>query len=306
MSKQVSANAVFAGSAAECFSPPVHPVLPPPGSARGAESPAPSDAGSSGSFAAFQRRGRSFVHHHAADWSTPSSSGSLRSAPCAIRVKQPTVSADGTLPSPSGSAPTPNSSSNGVFSCTMGRHSSGEYGDFGDLLPGSNGLGGASSPYTRGNPGAAVMLGVSSWQSGVFQGSSAGPLTTSRENCPSAASPLGMNSISSNVTSGTSGLYRSSLSRCLEMVKKLVAAVRSRNNAQLETLLADYRSMGLTQGLSERCPSTDRTALHEAVNLGSSGMVQMLLAAGSDPNVGHPKEGPPLLQVGCQQALQWW
>lgn len=40
-----------------------------------------------------------------------------------------------------------------------------------------------------------------------------------------------------------------------------------------------------------------RTPLHEAVCLGSTSMVNLLLHAGSDPNMGHPKEGSPLLQV---------
>ena len=32
-------------------------------------------------------------------------------------------------------------------------------------------------------------------------------------------------------------------------------------------------------------------------------MVTLLLDAGSDPNIGHPKEGSPLLQVRC--SLPW-
>lgn len=46
-----------------------------------------------------------------------------------------------------------------------------------------------------------------------------------------------------------------------------------------------------------------RTPLHEAVCLGSTSMVKLLLEAGSDPNMGHPKEGSPLLQVGVISVM---
>jgi hypothetical protein len=46
-----------------------------------------------------------------------------------------------------------------------------------------------------------------------------------------------------------------------------------------------------------------RTPLHEAVCLGSNSMVKMLLDAGSDPDMGHPEEGSPLLEVGGAVGL---
>lgn len=213
-----------------------------------------------------------------------------------LRVKGPTAGPDATTSESPGSARTP--SGYGAFSGHLARQDSGEYGNFGDLLSAGNSstAGGGSSPYGgRGNSGAAAMLGNTGWQNGAFQGSISGG------GAASAASPLGISSsstLSSAPSSGaTPGYGRGSLDRGYAMVKRLVAAVRSRNDAQLESVLSEYRGGG-GHLLNERSPTTDRTALHEAVNLGSVDMVHMLLAAGSDPNIGHPKEGPPLLQVG--------
>jgi len=75
----------------------------------------------------------------------------------------------------------------------------------------------------------------------------------------------------------------------------LVDAVRSRDDTQLADILS--HCMTAKVGPNDRHPTTDRTPLHEAVWLGSTSMVKLLLEAGSDPNMGHPKEGSPLLQV---------
>lgn len=290
----------------------LHGTLPPIGDVRGGDSPAPAEPGSVGSASAFQRRGRSLVHIQAADPSLGgcSSNSSMRAGQGMLRARGLSAGAEGSTPnSPSGCVRTP--SGNGGLSSNLSRQDSGDYGFFGDLLTGgsSSGCGGVSSPYNgRGGTGAAVMLGSSGWQHGAFYSNSsgAGGLLSARDNGASAASPLGVSN--SNSSAGGAGgpylalpgcsitLQRPSSSRGHDMVKKLVAAVRSRNDVQLESVLSEYHNSD-AHDLSDRCPTTDRTALHEAVCLGSESMVKRLLSAGSDPNVGHPKEGPPLLQV---------
>jgi hypothetical protein len=52
-------------------------------------------------------------------------------------------------------------------------------------------------------------------------------------------------------------------------------------------------------GLNDKHMVTGKTALHEAVMLNSLPMVQHLLAAGADPNVGHGTQGPPLLHAAA-------
>lgn len=81
----------------------------------------------------------------------------------------------------------------------------------------------------------------------------------------------------------------------------LVDAVRSRDDTQLADILS--HCMTAKVGPNDRHPTTDRTPLHEAVWLGSTSMVKLLLEAGSDPNMGHPKEGSPLLQVRGRSLL---
>lgn len=90
-------------------------------------------------------------------------------------------------------------------------------------------------------------------------------------------------------------------------VQMLIEAVRSRDEGQLEETLAYLASPnGGIAGLNDRHPITGRTALHEAVMLNSLPAVRRLLGAGSNPCVGHPQTGPPLLHaaaVGQEDAV---
>jgi hypothetical protein len=97
--------------------------------------------------------------------------------------------------------------------------------------------------------------------------------------------------------SAGSGPYSrpSSGSKGCKTVCLLVDAVRSKDDRQLQANLA-YCTGGL-HGLNDLHPTIDKTPLHEAVSLGYVSMVRMLLAAGSDPNLGPEKQGGPLLQV---------
>ncbi|WIA31226.1 hypothetical protein OEZ86_001224 [Tetradesmus obliquus] len=66
--------------------------------------------------------------------------------------------------------------------------------------------------------------------------------------------------------------------------------------------------MGLSSAGTELGSNpNNKTPLHEAVSLGYVSMVRMLLAAGSDPNLGPEKQGGPLLQaagVGASEIVQ--
>jgi hypothetical protein len=92
-------------------------------------------------------------------------------------------------------------------------------------------------------------------------------------------------------------------------VQMLVESVRSRDDGQLQDTLA-YLVMpnsSVVAGLNDRHPITGRSALHEAVQLNSLPAVQRLLAAGSNPNVGHPQAGTPLLHAaacGLEEAAR--
>ncbi|KAF6264191.1 ankyrin repeat-containing domain protein [Scenedesmus sp. NREL 46B-D3] len=107
--------------------------------------------------------------------------------------------------------------------------------------------------------------------------------------------------------SAGSGPYSrpSSGSKGWKTVCLLVDAVRSKDDSQLQANLA-YCTGGL-HGLNDLHPTIDKTPLHEAVSLGCVSMVRMLLAAGSDPNLGPQKQGGPLLQaagVGASEVVQ--
>jgi len=84
------------------------------------------------------------------------------------------------------------------------------------------------------------------------------------------------------------------------VVQTLLDAVRSKDEGKLLEALEYIRlPQGGYAGLNDRHPVTGRTCLHEAVMLNSTGMVKALLAAGSDPNVGHSTQGPALLHAAA-------
>lgn len=127
---------------------------------------------------------------------------------------------------------------------------------------------------------------------GLFTCGSSGGLQTA------SSAGSGPSSSSSRAGGGGSCFSRpSSGSRASSSVCELVDAVRSKSGAQLQKALSNCNVD--RAALNALHPVYDKTALHEAVSLGLVSMVRTLLAAGSDPTIGHRKEGGPLLQVGA-------
>lgn len=172
-------------------------------------------------------------------------------------------------------------------------------------------MGGSSSSISTSGGGGG------SGGSGTRDSSSAGgvaPLLSARDSYSGGGGGVGMTnsprtSFSGNIEGGVSGAPSPAAAAAAAVAaaaasrpgsgKKtvclLVDAVRSRDDTQLASILACCS--GGMHGPNDRHPITDRTPLHEAVWLGSTSMVKLLLEAGSNPNMGHPKEGSPLLQV---------
>lgn len=84
-------------------------------------------------------------------------------------------------------------------------------------------------------------------------------------------------------------------------VNMLVDAVRSKDQLQLQEVLNNLSAPdgNGVAGVNDIHPVSGRTPLHEAVMINNILMSNMLMAAGGDPNVGHPTQGPPLLHAAA-------
>ncbi|KAG2454465.1 hypothetical protein HYH02_001484 [Chlamydomonas schloesseri] len=83
-------------------------------------------------------------------------------------------------------------------------------------------------------------------------------------------------------------------------VAVLVDAVRTKDDDKLREAIEALRGpQGNILGLNDRHHVTCRTPLHEAAMSNCTSMVALLLAAGADPNIPHPTQGPPLLHCAA-------
>jgi hypothetical protein len=204
------------------------------------------------------------------------------------------------------------SSSNGVAQVMFAGSGSGATGlgynrSSSGTLTAASPLGNSSSAGINSNAGGSIGVGSmtnsSSMMAAAAAGSVGGQSSLSSMGPPQLPLPqqqqqLGSSGLQITNSSG-SGAYSSrpsSGSKGGKTVCLLVDAVRSRDDRQLRENLA-YCTGGL-HGLNDLHPTIEKTPLHEAVSLRSVSMVRMLLAAGSDPNLGPAKQGGPLLQVG--------
>ncbi|PNW70648.1 hypothetical protein CHLRE_17g728700v5 [Chlamydomonas reinhardtii] len=101
------------------------------------------------------------------------------------------------------------------------------------------------------------------------------------------------------VSSSRPGSGRNSSARS-RPVAVLVDAVRTKDDDKLrEAIEAQRGPQGNILGLNDRHHVTCRTPLHEAAMSSCTSMVALLLAAGADPNIPHPTQGPPLLHCAA-------
>jgi hypothetical protein len=108
---------------------------------------------------------------------------------------------------------------------------------------------------------------------------------------------------------GAGGGSRPTSGRYKTPVFMMVDAVRSKEEQQVMSMLAYLEAPGSTSGgegtrtrvpgINDRHPVTGRTALNEAVVLGQTAIVRILLQAGADPNVPHRTNGPPIMHCAA-------
>ncbi|KAG2431793.1 hypothetical protein HXX76_009288 [Chlamydomonas incerta] len=101
------------------------------------------------------------------------------------------------------------------------------------------------------------------------------------------------------VSSSRPGSGRNSSARS-RPVAVLVDAVRTKDDDKLREAIEALRGpQGNILGLNDRHHVTCRTPLHEAAMSNCTSMVALLLAAGAEPNIPHPTQGPPLLHCAA-------
>jgi hypothetical protein len=111
-----------------------------------------------------------------------------------------------------------------------------------------------------------------------------------------SASDLGLNSPVGSAAAAAAAAQRPSSGR-QKPAQLLAEAVKSNNLGNLEKTiryLTEEKTGGVV-GLNDRHPLSQHTALSEAVSQNNKAMVERLLAAGSNPNIGHISQGGPLL-----------